>query len=176
MMPSQDKLKELTKCGLFTAIALTIFMIESRIPLPIPIPGAKLGLANAVTLYVVYTMGVAAAAKVLFCRIILGGIFAGQMLTLMYSATGGFFCLVFLIFAKKSTTWKQIWFISPLCAIAHNTGQVMLASYVMGTDAILYFLPYLILLALVSGLFVGLATQQLVARTERSGHGTERKF
>lgn len=168
-MPLQDNhpLKELTRCALFTAIALTIFLIEARLPAPLPIPGAKLGLSNCVTLYVTYTMGIKSASKVLFSRIMLGALFAGQLLTLLYSATGGFFCLLFLAVVKKYTNTKQIWFLSPLCAIAHNIGQLLVARQVMGTEAVLYFLPYLTLIALVSGLFVGIATQNLLLRLNK---------
>lgn len=47
----------LTLLALFTAIALTIFMVEAQIPVPIPIPGVKLGLANIVTVSVMFVLG-----------------------------------------------------------------------------------------------------------------------
>ena len=40
-----------------TAIALTIFMVEAQIPVAVPIPGIKLGLANIVTVYTVFAWG-----------------------------------------------------------------------------------------------------------------------
>lgn len=49
--------RRLTLLALFTAIALTIFMVEAQIPVPIPIPGVKLGLANIVTVYVMFVLG-----------------------------------------------------------------------------------------------------------------------
>lgn len=167
-MKSADSLRILTRSALFTAIALTIFMIEARLPAPLPIPGAKLGLANCVTIYVAYTMGVPQASKVLFARIILGSLFAGQLLTLLYSAMGGLFCLGILALLQPKLPWDKIWFLSPCCAMFHNLGQVLVASVVMGTDQIFYFIPYLTLLALVSGLFVGIATQHLVGREKSS--------
>lgn len=164
MMNLRDKLKELTRCGVFTAIALTIFMIEARLPAPLPFPGAKLGLSNCVTIYVAYSMGVAQAGKVLFGRIVLGALFAGQLLTMLYSATGGLFCLMLLALLQPRLPWTKIWFLSPCCALVHNFGQILVASVVMGSKEIFYFLPYLVFLALVSGLFVGVATQHLLAR------------
>lgn len=163
-MDSRDKLKELTRCGLLTTIALIIFVIEARLPAPLPIVGAKLGLSNGVTLYVAYTMGVSWAGKVLFARIILGAFFAGQLMTLLYSGMGGVCAWLFLVVVRRFTTQKQIWIVSPFCAIAHNLGQIAVASVVMGTSAIWYFLPYLLLLAVVSGLFVGVVAQNLVGR------------
>lgn len=173
-MPLQDKpektdsLKELTRCAMFTAVALTIFMIEARLPAPMPIPGAKLGLSNAVTLYVAYSMGTKSASKVLFSRIVLGSLFAGQLMTLLYSATGGLFCLLFLCVIRNYTNPTQIWFVSPCCAICHNLGQLLVATKVMGTEAVFYFLPYLVGIALISGVFVGIATQNLLLRMENT--------
>ncbi len=166
-MPSQDKLKELTRCALFVAIATTIFMIEARLPLPIPLPGAKLGLSNCVTVYVAYTMGIRQGGQVLFCRIILGGLFAGQLLTLAYSATGGLFCLLTLCVLKPFCSWEKIWFVSPCCAVAHNIGQLSLATVILGRKEVFYLLPYLTILAVISGLFIGIATQNLMAREKK---------
>ncbi len=166
-MGFQDKrkLQKLCYCALFTAIALTIFIIESRLPAPLPIPGAKLGLANAVTLYVAYSLGCSYAFQVLFCRILLSAMFAGQLLSLFYSATGGLCCFLCLCLLKPLFSWEKLWFLSPCCAMAHMVGQVTIASFLLGTEEIFYFLPYLVLLSLVSGLFVGIATQHLCKRT-----------
>jgi len=40
--------------AILATIALIIFVIEAQIPMPIPIPGVKLGLANAVTLFALF--------------------------------------------------------------------------------------------------------------------------
>lgn len=163
-MASQDNLKELTRCGLFTSIALIIFIVESRLPAPIPIAGAKLGLSNLVTLYVAYTLGIRQASGVLFSRIFLGAIFAGQVRTLFYSAAGGLCCLLCLCLFRPFTTHKELFWVSPLCAISHNIGQILVASWLMGTKAIFYFLPYLLILAIATGLFVGIATERFITR------------
>ena len=46
--------KKLALMSVLTAIALIVFIIEAQIPLPVPVPGAKLGLANAVTLFALF--------------------------------------------------------------------------------------------------------------------------
>lgn len=163
-MSPKESLQELTRCALFTAIALTLFLIEMHIPVPIPIPGAKLGLANAVTLYVAYTLGTKRASQVLLSRIFLGALFSGQLLTLLYSATGGLFCLAFLMVVSTRTTYKQLWFISPCCAMCHNLGQLAVASKVLGTSAVWYYLPYLTILGIVSGLFIGIVATAVLER------------
>ena len=67
-------------------------MVEAQIPVPIPIPGVKLGLANIVTVYVMFVLGPGDALLVLSARVFLGAVFSGQMSTLLYSAGGGLLC------------------------------------------------------------------------------------
>ena len=81
--------KKIARLGLLTAIALTIFLLEAQIPPLVPIPGVKLGLANIVTVFTVFTMGPAAGAEVLFARIFLGSVFGGNFGAILYSAAGG---------------------------------------------------------------------------------------
>lgn len=69
--------KRITTNAVFTAIALTIFMVELQIPPMVPIPGVKLGLANIVTVFAVFKLGSKDAACILFARILLGGMFSG---------------------------------------------------------------------------------------------------
>lgn len=166
-MPTPDKptrLRQLTRCGVLCGIALTLFMIEARLPAPLPFPGAKLGLSNSVTLVAVYRLGWSWGALLLVGRILLGALFAGQLLTLLYSGAGGLAVLLLLALLRPLTTEGQLWLVSPLCGVAHNLGQLLVARQVMGTAVTLYFLPYLILLGLVSGLLVGLATQETLRR------------
>jgi len=51
------RIRKITTLGLLTAIALTIFMVEARIPAIVPLPGVKLGLANIVTVFTVFALG-----------------------------------------------------------------------------------------------------------------------
>ena len=77
----------LTLDALFTAAALTFFVIELQIP-SIGIPGVKLGLANIVTVTAAFLIGPWDAGAILLCRILLGGLFSGQIMALWYSLAG----------------------------------------------------------------------------------------
>ena len=83
------KTRKLTQMALLTAIALTIFMVEAQIPALVPVPGVKLGLSNIITVFAVFAMGSREAAAILFVRIFLGAVFAGNFSTIFYSAAGG---------------------------------------------------------------------------------------
>ena len=156
--------KKWTRLGLLTAIALTIFMIEAQIPPVIPIPGVKLGLSNIVTVYTVFLFGPKDAAAVLFARIFLGAVFAGNFSTVFYSAAGGVCAIVVTILLRKVLTKKQLLVAGSLGAVAHSIGQVAVATVLMGTVAVAVYLPILVAISIFTGLFTGLCAQFLVNR------------
>ena len=120
-------IRKLTTLGLLSAIALTIFMVEAQIPPIVPLPGVKVGLANIVTVFTVFVLGGKAGAAVLFTRVFLGAVFAGNFSTIFYSAAGGLCAILITIGAKKILTKKQLWVAGILGAIAHSIGQMAMA-------------------------------------------------
>ena len=165
--PQNKGTSRLTRLALLTAIALTIFMVEAQIPTPIPIPGVKLGLANIVTVWVMFTFGPGDAGMVLFARIFLGAVFAGNMSTILYSAGGGFLAWCVLMLLRKLLGAGQIWLASPISAIFHNIGQLLVAAGVMKTWTVMAYLPYLMLSGVAAGLFTGWAAQFLLGRLKK---------
>ncbi len=158
------KTKKLTTMALLTAIALTIFMVEAQIPAFIPLPGVKLGLANIVTVFAVFTLGPGEAAAILACRIFLGSIFAGNFSSILYSAAGGACAIAVTILMGRFLTKKQLWIAGTLGAVAHSFGQMAVAVLVTGTPSIIVYLPALIAISIVTGSCTGLAAQFLVDR------------
>ena len=158
------KTKKLTLMALLTAIALTIFMIEAQIPPVVPLPGVKLGLANIITVFAVFALGPREAASILFCRIFLGAVFAGNFSTIFYSAAGGTLAILATILLRKVLTNKQLWVAGAIGAVAHSVGQVGMAILITSTPGIIVYLPPLICISIVTGLFTGLCAQFLVNR------------
>jgi len=157
----------ITRLALLTAIALTIFMAEAQLPALTAVPGVKLGLANIVTVYAVFALGPGDALLVLSARVFLGSVFSGQMMTLIYSAAGGTLSLAVLCLLRKLLTREQIWLASPTAAIFHNLGQLLAAAAVMRTWAVMAYLPYLTIAAVLAGLFTGVAAQALLKKLNR---------
>ena len=158
------KTKKLTLMALLTAIALTIFMIEAQIPPVVPLPGVKLGLANIITVFAVFALGPREAASILFCRIFLGAVFAGNFSTIFYSAAGGTLAILATILLRRVLTNKQLWVAGTIGAVAHSVGQVGMAILITGTPGIIVYLPPLICISIVTGCFTGLCAQFLVNR------------
>ena len=165
--PPAKGTRRLTRLALLTAIALTIFMIEAQLPALTTIPGIKLGLANIVTVYAVFTLGPRDALMVLCARVFLGAVFSGQMMTLLYSGSGGLLSWLALCLLCRLLDRKQMWLASPVAGMCHNVGQLLAAAGVMRTWAVLAYLPYLVIAGVVAGLFTGVAAQVLDGRLEK---------
>lgn len=161
------KTKKLVLLALFTAIALTIFMVEAQIPALVPIPGVKLGLANIVTVFVVFAIGAKEGAAVLACRIFLGAVFAGNFSTIFYSAAGGALSILVTIGLKRILTHRQLWVAGALAAIAHSAGQMIAAILISGTPGLIVYLPVMMAISIVTGTFTGLCAQLLLNRGDK---------
>ena len=154
----------ITRLALLTAIALTIFLAEAQIPALTAVPGVKLGLANIVTVYTMFALGPGDALLVLSARVFLGAVFSGQPMTLIYSAAGGVLSWCVLCLLRKLLTGEQIWLASPVAAVFHNLGQLLAAAAVLRSWSVMAWLPYLVLAAILAGLFTGVAAQALLRR------------
>lgn len=158
------KAEKLTKLALLTTIALTIFIAELQIPNPIPILGVKLGLANIVTVYAVYHYRAREVFMIIFTRIVLGAIFGGNIMALLYSLAGGTLCLMGMLWLKKWIPVQHIWISSIFGAVLHNIGQIAAAIVLTGTMGIIAYLPLLLVSGCAAGTFTGLCAGWLVKR------------
>ena len=158
------KTRKLTTLSMLTAIALTIFMLEAQIPPLTPVPGIKMGLSNIITVFIVFAIGPKEAAAVLFVRIFLGAVFAGNFSTIFYSGAGGLCAILVTIGLRKILTKKQLWVAGICGAIAHSIGQLSMAVALTATPGLLAYLPIMIVASIISGTFTGLCAQHLVNR------------
>lgn len=156
--------KKLTYLALLTALALIIFAVELQIPPLAPIPGLKLGLANVITVYAVYSCKAHECLLVLISRILLGAFFAGSALSLIYSLCGGLLCLLGMLLLRRVIDKKHIWVCSILGAVLHNIGQTAAALVIMQTAAVLTYLPFLLAAGCAAGAFTGFCAEAVVLR------------
>ncbi len=156
--------KRLTRMAVLTAVSLTIFVIELQLPPLSPIPGVKLGLANIITVYAMFVLSPVDTLCILALRILLGSMFAGQMMSLLYSAAGGLLCYLTMLLLRKLFSQKQIWICSVFGAAAHNLGQIAAAILVTRTPALIYYLPVLMVSGILAGAFTGLCAQLVMSR------------
>ena len=154
--------KRLTHLALYTTMALALAAVESLFPLPVPIPGVKLGLSNVIILAALLFRGWRDAGIILTARIVLGSLLIGRVSTLLFSAAGGILAFLAMTAALRLLSKDKIWAVSIFGALAHNTGQLFMAAFVLQTFSIFAFGPILLFSAIFTGLFTGLVTRLLL--------------
>lgn len=87
--------------GLLIALAFIFSYVEALIPLPVPVPGIKLGLANLVNVVGLYTVGVAGTLVVGLLRIVMVGFTFSNPGSMLYALAGGILSLAVMALAKK---------------------------------------------------------------------------
>ena len=153
------KTKKLTVTAILLGLALIIFVIEAQLPPLAPIPGIKLGLANIITLIAIYVLGRKEAFLILLLRIILGSIFTGGFAGFLYSMSGGIVCFAVMASASLKLGENSMWVVSVFGAIGHNIGQIAVACFVIGSAQVVWYLPVLMISAVLTGTFTGIAAQ-----------------
>ncbi len=154
--------KTLTRIALFASMALIIHILESYLPPLAPIPGIKIGFANVITLAAIYILGIREAFWILLVRIILGGFFAGQMMSFMYSLAGGMLCYIVTVLLKRFFSKDTMWALGVVGAIFHNLGQIACASFILRSFSVLYYGIVLGAVSCITGTFTGILARYMV--------------
>jgi heptaprenyl diphosphate synthase len=125
------------------------------------VPGAKLGLANITNLIGLVLFGFQAGLQILLLRVIIGSLITGTFMTMIFyfSITGGIlsFLAMALVYYFLRDKFSLIG-ISVIGAVFHNIGQIIIAYFVIASTGIFYYLPFLVLLAVPTGVGVGLVS------------------
>lgn len=158
-----NRAKSVALYGLLIALAFIFSYIEAMIPMPVPVPGVKLGLANLVNVVGLYTVGIVGTVAVSLVRIVLVGFTFSNPASMMYSLAGGAFSLVVMVLAKKSG-WFSKAGVSILGGIFHNIGQLTVAMYVTGTGGVFSYLPVLMVAGVITGGVIGILGGMIVER------------
>ena len=160
-------IRKLPTMALLTAISMLVFLIEAQIPLPIAIPGVKLGVANVITLFAIWTLGWKEAGAILVVRIVLGNLIIGNVMGMIYSMAGGVLCWLIMALLKPHMGRNQIWLLSIFGALGHNAGQLAVAIWVSGTVAMALYAPVLLLAGIITGFFTGQCAQAVLNHMDK---------
>ena len=151
----EKSIKKLCYLALFCAIAIVLSYIESLIPLYLGAPGAKLGLANVVTLTLLLCFGLKEAFIVMFLRILIVSMTFTNFYMFLYSLSGGLLSLIIMYLFLKTNLFSDI-IISIMGGIFHNVGQLLVAMLFFSSTVFMYYLPYLMLFGILSGIVIGI--------------------
>ena len=158
------KTRKLTVMALSIALAMVLSFVESQIPSFVPIPGVKVGLANIVVVFALYKLGWKEAFAVSLLRVVLISILFGHLASFFYSIAGAVLSFIGMVLLKKTGRFSHI-AVSVTGGVLHNVGQIAMACILLGTNAIAYYLPFLILSGTIAGVLIGLLAALLVDRS-----------
>ncbi len=156
----------LARISLLSALALIFGYIESLFPLPIPIPGIKLGISNVVILFAILKIGSREAFLIMLVKVLASSLLWGGMSGLIYSLSGGILSTTAMIAFKKHFSTIGL---SILGGMTHNLGQLTSAAIMLGTSSTFYYLPFLIISGLVVGAVIGTVCKLTITHLEKSG-------
>ena len=152
------------KIAQLTALAIGLHLLEAIIPSPLP--GVKPGIANIVTLYVLYQYGFKTAAWISLLRVFASSLLLGQFLspTFILSLSGALFSLSSLYFAQYlPKKYFSAISLSIVAAFAHIAGQLLVVRFwLIPHTGIIYLIPIFSLAALVFGVINGVITAKLI--------------
>jgi len=148
--------------AMLTTVALMLSYVESFIP-ALPIPGAKIGLPNVVTLVALYTTGFWGALSITLMRTTIAAFLFSSPVSWFYSVSGGIISLIVMyVLIKMFKDNISLMAVSITGAIVHNLAQLSVAVIVLETISIATLLPWLIIVAIPAGIVVGVAAKYLL--------------
>ncbi len=153
------KLRKLIFLSLLTSAGLALGVLETAIPVPIPMPGARLGLSNMMVLVTLTIFGFKEAIIVSALKSVLLMLVTGSVTGFFYSIAGSVLSAIGMALAYKYlSNFLSLIGVSLIGAALHNFAQVTVAVLILGNIKIYSYLPFLLLLGIATGYFVGLAS------------------
>lgn len=149
--------------GMFLALALILSYLESLVPISLGIPGVKLGLANLITVIVLYRIGAREAFLLSLLRVTIAGFLFGNLFAILYSMAGACASLAVMVLLKKVGTFSIIG-VSIAGGVFHNIGQLIVAMLVLQSVSLVYYFAVLMIAGLVTGFVIGVLSLEVTKR------------
>lgn len=157
--------------ALLVALGTAMHFVEGMLTIPLPLPGVKLGLANVVTLLGIYLYGFRDGLTVALLRVLLGSLLSGMFLSpgFLLALAGAVSSTLVMALLLRSTRCFSMIGISMAGATVHNIGQLLAASLLLQSSAIIYYLPVLLLAGIPTGFFTGFLLNSLLKQGRLTG-------
>ena len=165
-----SKTFNLVYISLLLSLSLSLFLFEGMIPMPFLAPGAKLGLANIVTVIALYTLPWRDAMLILILRIAIGSLLGGGPTVMAYSLAGGLVSFGGMMALKRTGRFSVIG-VSLAGGFLHNLGQLFIAAWAVDSLGIFAYLPIMGLCGLGTGALIGILAMGILSKLPRSYFG-----
>ena len=155
--------KRLCLMGVLVAIAMLFSYVESLIPVFLPIPGIRLGLANIIVLIALLMLGPGEAFFIGFVRIMLSALLFGNLFSLALSFSGFLLSFISMLIVKKADRFT-IPGISMTGGFFHNLAQLCCASLILSSGGIMIYTFPLCIVGLITGIINGFIAKMIYER------------
>lgn len=151
------EIKKITRLSILLSLSIVLSIVESLVPVFNGIiPGLKIGLANIAIMIALYAYGIKEAIFVSIARIFIVGMLRTGLfnITFFFSISGAILSLIAMFIFKKINIFSIIG-VSIIGSIFHTIGQIIVAILFVQNMNILYYLPVLLICAIITGVLTG---------------------
>lgn len=159
-----NRINKLVKIALLLAIAVVLNYIESLIPLPLPVPGIKLGIANFVGLIVLFMFGSKDFVFFNVLKVLLVAILRFGFGTSFFISFSGMFFSTIITLILYNYTKSSIFGLSVMSAVFHSLGQVLMVCLLYNTIYMINYLPILTFTSSISGFLTSMLAAMVLKR------------
>jgi heptaprenyl diphosphate synthase len=159
---THSRTRSIATIGLLAALTVVLGWLETMAPLPVAIPGIKLGLANICVLFALRLLGVRQAALLMLIKIAVTAALFGSLFSLAYSAAGSLLAFLGMWLMLRSKRFNCV-AASVAGAVLHNLGQLAIAFALTATPLVALNIPVLTIAACITGTITGTVATAVIA-------------
>lgn len=149
--------------ALMVSLALIFSYIEFLFPFAPALPGIKLGIANLVIIVTLYHLGPRYALTVNIVRVLIAGLLFTGLFGAAYSMAGALLSFLVMLLLRKTGRFS-VTGVSIAGGVAHNLGQILVASFLVSTLKMFAYFPALIFSGVASGAVIGILAWLILKR------------
>lgn len=165
-MQWHSRTRRIAVSAMFAALALIFSYIEAILPLSTGIPGVKLGIANLVVILALYNMNFRYAMGINVIRILVAGLLFNGLFGALYSLAGGVVSLTVMWLLKRTGLFSMTG-VSMAGGVAHNMGQLLVASTLVSNLKMFVYLPVLMFSGIAAGILIGITASVINERVPK---------
>lgn len=159
---NRASIRRMTQVTLLSALALVLSYLETMVPLPIAVPGVKLGLGNVAVVVALFLLDIRGAGAVALAKVVASGMLFGSPVMLIYSLAGTVCAFAGMVVLRCVPGIGPVP-VSMVAAVLHNVGQIGVAVLMLSSSAVVLVLPPLAVAALVTGGLTGVVAAGVLA-------------
>lgn len=165
-MQWHSRTRRIAVSAMFAALALIFSYIEAILPMSTGIPGVKLGIANLVVILALYNMNFRYAMGINVIRILVAGLLFNGLFGALYSLAGGVVSLTVMWLLKRTGLFSMAG-VSMAGGVAHNMGQLLVASALVSNLKMFVYLPVLMFSGIAAGILIGITASVVNERVPK---------